>query len=299
MWIIISRVNGFHGQLLSDSLAQGFDGFRCWLSSYLIWANRSSSFPADSLRSTSSHNPSSNVWTMQQAVVLLTDLLENPAFKLTRTKRSSSSTLSADEDDDILRFLRDSCAEIEKKRIEIASNDGIMVGAQAGLHPWPLHNKYNQNCLSSMMHCLGLSRAPASPVAGTMNTSPYSPIAAGNDNESGALRRNSGSEFELVNAPYHSNSSNNNSPLSTSTSSSVERSEEGNAPRVAFACRSVPGKKFDCSPVSEDCLPSLLTADTSIGYLIPFNTGHNGWPREPELGHLKAFLKFAGFLDPV
>jgi hypothetical protein len=174
MWVVVSRINGYTGQLLCDSLAAGYDGFRSWLAAYLVWSTRSSAF-ADTHAETHGHAHAHSAALgirMNKAVLACTEMLENSSSYKHMTDAPSvavSANVQIAEDKHILRFLRDSFLLIENKRTQIGRLDGFLVAAEAGLSSWPAASLYSVN--DGM--CGGLkylSRAFMSKLSGTSNT---------------------------------------------------------------------------------------------------------------------------------
>jgi hypothetical protein len=68
LWVVLARIDGGSGQLLGQAVRGGYDGFRAWLCSLLVWGTAGRAFPDRSL-------PASKT-TLQRAVRELSVLVE-------------------------------------------------------------------------------------------------------------------------------------------------------------------------------------------------------------------------------
>eukprot|EP01034_Spumella_vulgaris_P034452 gene34452-42490_t len=68
LWVVLARIDGGSGQLLGQAVRGGYDGFRAWLCSLLVWGTAGRAFPDKSL-------PTSRT-TLQRAVREISLLLE-------------------------------------------------------------------------------------------------------------------------------------------------------------------------------------------------------------------------------
>lgn len=208
---------------------------------------------------------------------------------------------------DSVRFLHQACLAINKRIIDMTTKDGLPISMRhinTAMNPSIplsfqsiLHSNYTilfpQDNLSSSL--MNTNSSMTRKVSKDIDSDESLVDVSYDDLECGSSKSNDSGERS------QSRASNSSSATSSSSLVKVSSSQTKGCNKnalLALTSESHPRELSFSSSSSSSYSPSrdsMISADISIGALIPTHTGHNGWPEEEELQKIREYIRYAGF----